>query len=117
LADDRRVRSANLALTFLVELAAIAAFAYWGATSGGSAQSVLLGILAPAVVVALWAVLAAPRSERRLPLAARVPFELAVFALAAVALLAADRAGLAAAFAAVAAVNAVLLLAFDQLDA
>jgi hypothetical protein len=68
-------------------------------------------------VIALWAVLAAPKSERRLPLAARVPFELCVFALAAVALVAADRPALAVAFAAVAAVNAALLLAFDQLDA
>jgi hypothetical protein len=117
LADDRRVRAANLALKFLVELAAIAAFAYWGATCGDTAQSVLLGILAPAIAIALWAVLAAPKSERRLPAAARVPFELAVFALAAVALLAAHRAGLATAFAAVAAVNAALLLAFDQIDA
>ena len=77
----------------------------------------MLAILAPAIVIALWALLAAPKSERRLPTTARVPFELAVFALAAVALLSADRPGLATAFAAVAAVNAALLLAFDQLDA
>jgi hypothetical protein len=76
--------------------------------------SVLPGILVPAIAIALWAVLAAPRSAHRLPPAARVPFELGVFALAAVALLAAD---LAITFAVVAAVSAALLPAFDQLDA
>jgi hypothetical protein len=79
--------------------------------------SVLPGILVPAIAIALWAVLAAPRSARRVPPAARVPFELGVFALAAVALLAAGQADLAITFAVVAAVSAALLPAFDQLDA
>jgi uncharacterized protein DUF2568 len=106
------MRAANLALKFLLELAAFAALAYWGAT-----VNIALAILAPAVAIVLWALFAAPRSERRLPTATRVPFELAVFGAAAVALVAADQPVAAIVFAVLAVVNAVLLFAFDQLEA
>jgi hypothetical protein len=78
-------RASNLALKFLLELAAFASFAFWGASVGSGAVSVALAIAAPAVAIGLWGLFAAPRSKRRLPTAARVPFELSVFALAIVA--------------------------------
>jgi hypothetical protein len=106
------MRAANLALKFLLELAAFAALAYWGAT-----VNVAVAILAPAVAIVLWAIFAAPKSSRRLPTATRVPFELAVFAAAAAALFAADQPVAAIVFAVLAIVNAVLLFAFDQLEA
>ena len=108
---------ANLALKFLLELAALAAFAYWGANTGSGAASIVLAVAAPLVAIGLWAVLAAPKSQRRLPLAARVPFELAVFALAALALLAAGAATAAAVFALLVIVNVALLARLGQLDA
>lgn len=111
------LRAANLALKFLLELAAFAAFAYWGAETGTGAMSILLAVAAPAAAIALWAVLAAPKSARRLPLAARVPFELAIFALAALSLFAAGSAAPAAIFATAVVVNAVLLVLLGQLDA
>jgi hypothetical protein len=101
----------------VLELCAFAAFAYWGATTGHGVTAVLLACAAPAVAIASWAVLAAPRSEHRLPLAARMAYELTVFALAAVALLVAAGPAAGIAFAIVAAVNAALLVAFDQLEA
>ena len=112
--DVRSLAAANLALKFLLELAAIAAFAYWGASTGDSVVSVLLAVAAPAVAVVLWGTFAAPKATRRLADAARVPFELAVFALAAAALAAAGNAALALAFAALVVVNAALLTTFRQ---
>jgi hypothetical protein len=64
-----------------------------------------------------WGWFAAPRSAHRLPLAWRVPFELAVFALAAIALAAAGQGVAALVFAVVVVVNAVLLAVLGQLDA
>ena len=111
------LKAPNLALKFLLELAAIAAFAYWGASVGGTAISVLLAVATPALMIVLWAVLAAPRSERRLQLKARVPFELSVFCLATFALIAAGAPVAAAIFAVVVVVNAVLLTVLEQWEA
>ncbi|MGH3394781.1 MAG: DUF2568 domain-containing protein [Streptosporangiaceae bacterium] len=108
------MKSANLAVKFLLELAAFAAFAYWGARTGTGAAAVVLAIAAPAAAVVVWGVFAAPRSSRRLPLTARVPLELGVFALAGAALAAAGSVVLAVAFGVVAVLNAVLLTVFHQ---
>jgi hypothetical protein len=106
------MRAANLALKFLLELAAFAALAYWGAT-----VHIVLAILAPAAAIVLWALLAAPRSARRLPTATRVPFELAVFAAAVAALFAAGAPVLALIVAVLVVVNTALLFGFNQLEA
>jgi hypothetical protein len=106
------LKAANLALKFALELGAIAAVAYWGA-----GVSIVPAIAAPVVVVVLWGTFAAPKSERRLPTRSRVPFELAVFALAAAALIAAGRPVLGAVYAALVVANAALLFAFDQVEA
>ena len=108
------LKDANLAVKFILELAAIAAFALWGASLDGVLVSVVVGVAAPASVVVLWGLFAAPRSSRRLPTPARMPFELSVFALAAAALLALDWIAIAIAFAAVVVVNALLLARLDQ---
>jgi hypothetical protein len=111
------MRQLNLALKFFLELAALAAFGLWGASIGGGATAVALAIVLPLVAAVLWGMFAAPKARRRLPLRARAPFELTVFALAAVALWAAESVWLAVAFAALAVVNALLLTAFRQWDA
>jgi hypothetical protein len=111
------VRAFSLALMFVVELAAFAAFAYWGASVGSGAVAVLLAIAAPALAIALWAVFAAPKSARRLPTATRVPFELAVFGLAVVALVAAGALTAAIALAVLAVTSTALLARFDQWEA
>jgi len=108
------LRAANLAAKFALELAAIASFAYWGGTVGSGAVSVAVAVAAPLIAILLWGRLAAPRSSRRLPTAARVPFELGVFALAALALSTAASAAAGIAFASAAVVNAVLLSVFGQ---
>jgi hypothetical protein len=112
--DLAALRASNLAVKFLLELAAISAFAYWGGTIGSDATPVLVAVAAPLLAVVLWGVFAAPSSTRRLPLAVRAPFELGVFALAALALLASVSLLAAGLFAGVAALNAVLLTVLDQ---
>jgi hypothetical protein len=110
------MKRANLALKFGLELAALAAFAYWGTTLHGAAFSALVAIAAPLAVIGLWGTFAAPRSSRRLTKPARIPFELAVFALATAALLAATAPALAIAFAVLVLLNTVLLTRLDQWD-
>ncbi|WP_246853299.1 DUF2568 domain-containing protein [Naasia sp. SYSU D00948] len=76
-----------VAVKFVLELAALAATGYWAHTvTAPSGFGWLAALLAPALVAALWAVLIAPRSRRRLRLRWRVPAELAVFAAACLAL-------------------------------
>ena len=67
----------------------------------------------PLVAIVAWGTFAAPRARRRLATGVRVPFELSVFALAALALLSASWLA-AIAFASAVAVNAVCLTALGQ---
>jgi hypothetical protein len=108
------LRALSLALKFLVELAAFAAFAYWGASVGSGAAAVVLAIVAPGLAIVLWGLFAAPRSRRRLATAARIPFELSVFALAIVALFVADAPVAAIVLAVLVATSTALLTRFDQ---
>jgi Protein of unknown function (DUF2568) len=48
------MKPANLALKFGLELAALAAFAYWGTTLHGAAVSALVAIAAPLAMIVLW---------------------------------------------------------------
>ena len=115
--DMAGLKTANLGLKFLLELVAIAAFVYWGASHSPVIVAVILAIAVPAAFVAAWGLWAAPRSPRRLRRHARVPFELGCFALAALALIAAGATVAGIAYALVAAVNAGLLAALGQLEA
>jgi hypothetical protein len=108
------MRAGNLALKFLLELGALAAFAYWGSRTGPTAVNVLLGVGAPLTMAVVWGTWAAPKASRRLAGAPRIVLELTVFALATLALVAARAPVAAAIFAALVVVNAVLLSAFDQ---
>jgi hypothetical protein len=111
------VRSLNLLAKFLLELVAVAAFAYWGGTVGSGAVSVVVALGAPITACVLWGAFAAPRASHRLSMSARVPFELGVFALATVALAEATTTTAALVFAAAVVINAVLLTALGQWEA
>ena len=80
------VKAANLGLKFLLELGAIAAFAYWGASHSPVVLAVSLAVAVPALFVAAWGIWAGPRSGGGLPRETPVPFELGCLALAAVGL-------------------------------
>ena len=108
------MKGLNLAVKFLLELAALAAFGLFGASVADGVLAVVLAIGLPVVAAVAWGTFAAPRARHRLPLRLRAPFELGVFALAALALWQAESWVLGAAFAVVAVANALLLTAFDQ---
>jgi len=104
----------NLGLKFLLEIAGLAAFAYWGATTGEMPVSLLLAIATPAAAAFAWGIYAAPKSKRRLPLQPRIRFELTFFTAAMPALLAADVPTAAAILSALVILNAALLTVFGQ---
>jgi hypothetical protein len=111
------VRAANLFAKFGLELAALASFAYWGSTIASGVAAVGIAVAAPLVVAVLWGWFAAPRAKRRLPMPARVPFELGVFALATIALATAWSTLAAVVFACAVLINAAFLTVFRQWEA
>ncbi|MDD0858776.1 YrdB family protein [Arthrobacter alpinus] len=78
-------------LGFALEVAMLAAFVFWGFRQE-SPWDMVLGIGVPAIVVVLWGVFLAPRSERRLKPHVILWVATALFLLAAVALFGANAA-------------------------
>jgi hypothetical protein len=111
------MRALSLGLKFLVELAAFAAFGYWGASVGDGVVSIVVAIAAPALAIVAWGLFAAPRSQRRLGTAPRVAFELSVFGLAIAALFVAGAVTAGIVLALLVVTSVVLLSAFDQWEA
>ena len=109
------IKSANLALRFLLELCALAALAYWGSQIGkGLIAKIGLGIGAPLLVVVIWGMMVAPNAAVHLP--GLVPFVLGlvILGLAAVALAAAGHPSLAVVFGVIVVINAALMLVWGQ---
>lgn len=74
---------------FALEVAMIAAFVYWGFAQNAP-WNLVLGLGVPALVVVLWGVFMAPRSERRLPEGILRWVALGIFLVAGLALIAAN---------------------------
>ena len=111
----RWLHAVNEALAFLLELAALAALAWWGSETGhGTAAHLILGIGAPVVAVVLWGLFAAPRATVKLPLPGVLAVKAVVFGGAALALWGVGHGGLAIAFALVALGNTALATADRQ---
>lgn len=105
----------NLGVRFLLELAMLAAFAYWGFSTGASwIVRILLGIGTPLVAIALWGMFIAPKARTLLPEPARLGLEIVLFASAAAALVAAGRREWAIALVIVTVINIALMFVFDQ---
>ena len=97
-----------LTVAFLAELAALAALAVWGWSTGASTGSkLLLAIGAPAAAAVLWGVFAAPRAPVRVP-ALTVLVKLVVFGAGVLALLATGHPWWAAVLAAAALLSSLL---------
>jgi hypothetical protein len=106
---------ANLALRFLLELAGLAAYCYWGFTvPTGLPTKLLVGLGLPVVAAVLWGVFASPKATVPLPDAAKLAFEVVWFGAAAVLLAAAGRLTLAIVFAVLVIVNRILLHVWPQ---
>ncbi|MEU0424420.1 YrdB family protein [Streptomyces canus] len=107
------MKAVNLGVLFLIELGALAGAAYWGFTQAVGA-SWLLGLAAPAVLVALWALFGSPRAKYKARGAGRVGFEVFWFGAGALALFAAGAHVWAFAFAVVCVVSKTLAVAWSQ---
>ncbi len=103
------VKAANDAIRFLVELAALAAIAYWGFHEHSSwVLKLVLGVGGPVLTAAAWGLWMAPQSKRRAPEGYRALLEAVIFGAATAALFASGVVALGVAFGVVAAVNTVL---------
>src|SRR4051812_39264078 len=106
---------ANLALAFLLELAGLAAFCYWGfAVPDGLTPKLLFGLGLPILAAVLWGVFASPKATVVLPGPATVAFQLVWFGAAAVVLGLAGRVTLAVVLAVLVTVNRVLQWVWHQ---
>jgi Protein of unknown function (DUF2568) len=109
------LKSANLALAFLLEICMLAAFAVWGfQASLETVVKIILGVGVPLLAVVIWGIFLAPRSARRFTGLTLHLAELLIFGLAALALAAAGHPDLAIIFAVVAVINQALLIAWKQ---
>jgi Protein of unknown function (DUF2568) len=104
-----RLRSVNLVVRLLCELALLVALAVWGFHAGsGLAGDLVLGLGAPLLAAVVWGRWVAPASRRRLADPARLLVEVLLFAAGVVALAVAGFPLVAVGFAAVVAVNIIL---------
>ena len=105
----------NIGLSFLVEIAMLAALGYWGFhAETNSWMKWVLGIGVPAFVAILWGFFLAPKAKRRLHASAGTIVSLGLFGLAALALYLAGQPGLALAFAIIALGNRILVFLWKQ---
>ncbi len=109
------VKNTNLGLSFLLELCAMAAFAYWGyQASTGTFVRIALALAAALLAAVVWGLLAAPRAPRRLKGWQLLVFKLLFFALSAAALAATGQPILAVILAALVVINIGLRFALGQ---
>jgi Protein of unknown function (DUF2568) len=98
------LKGANLALRFVLELAALAAVGWWGWDVGGP----LLALAAVAGVAVVWGLFVAPKRRYDLAAPLRLGVELAVWLAAGAALVVTGHAALAVAFVLLAVVSGAL---------
>jgi len=105
---------ANDGLRFLLELAMLAALAYWGFAEFDGVVQWVLGLGAPLLVAGVWGAFVAPKASRPTVDPVRLTLELAVFGSGIAALLAAGSTAPALVFAALVVVHLALTFALDQ---
>jgi hypothetical protein len=102
----------NLGLRFLLELCGIAALAAWGwSVSDALPLRLAAAVLAPAVLIVVWALVVAPRARNPVPQTSRMLIGTVLLLACAGLLAVAGHPGLAAVFAAANIANTALLLA------
>jgi hypothetical protein len=109
------VKYANLALAFLLELAGLAAFGYWGfVVPDGLVLKLVAGLGLPILAAVVWGLFAAHKASVRLPAPGKLAVQLGWFAAAAVALALAGRVWLGVALFLLYVVNRVLAYLWHQ---
>ncbi len=109
------LQGANLVARFALELSALGALAYWGfQLNASTGVRVLAGLGAPLAAAVVWGLFASPRAAVELPVSAVLAVQVATFAVAVAALVAAGRPQLAWGLGIAAVVNAALLAWWQQ---
>jgi hypothetical protein len=109
------LRIINLGVRFFLELAALAAFGYWGATLRASgALRAGLAIVLPLAVAILWGLFISPKARYSTGRPGQVGLGLIVFLVAALLLHDRSHVTMAAVFAATAVVSSALLYVLPQ---
>jgi hypothetical protein len=107
------LKTFNLALAFFLELAMLAAFAYWGFYNGQSTiVKIGLGIGIPLLVAVIWGLFMAPNSSTRLQGAAYLALKFVLFGLAVAALIRTSNDTLGIVLGGVVVINTILLYAW-----
>jgi hypothetical protein len=106
------VRSANLAIRFILELCLLAALAYVGLR-----VHVVLAVLAPLAAAVLWGLFISPKARYALPREWWVTVQVVLFATAVAGLAATGHVVLGAVFGVATLMNLVLVLYWHQSDA
>jgi hypothetical protein len=104
----------NDVLRFFLELAALAALAYWGFSEFDGVGQWLIGLGAPLLVAVVWGTFMSPKASHPTVDPVRVLIEFAVFGAGVAALFAADAPVLAVVFAVLAALHLALTFALGQ---
>jgi Protein of unknown function (DUF2568) len=102
----------NEAAAFVLELLVLVVLFAWGFSTGHGAESVILGLGAPAAAAVIWGLFAAPRARFPLPLAGTLIVKAVVFAAAVAALAGLGLPALAAVLALVLITNTTVAVAF-----
>lgn len=111
----RVLKNANLAVAFFLELAVLAAFGYWGFSTGeGTLVKIGLGIGTPVLAVLVWAIFGARRATRRLQGLWLLLLRVVFFGSAAVVLFASSLRVLSIVFALIFVINLTLIYVWDQ---
>lgn len=107
------LKTFNLSLAFFLELAMLAAFAYWGFHTGQSTiVKIGLGIGIPLLTAVVWGLFMAPNSSMRLQGAAYLALKLVLFGLAVAALITTSKDTLGIVLGVVVVINTILLYAW-----
>jgi hypothetical protein len=113
--EPRVLDALLLTVRFLLELAALAALAWWGVRTGETALAkVLLGAGAPLATAVVWGAFIAPKASFAVPAPVHVALQLAVLAAATAALVAIHKQTAAEVFAVTAVANGVALYALGR---
>jgi Protein of unknown function (DUF2568) len=105
---------ANDGLRFLLELAVLAALAYWGFSGFDGVVQWGVALGAPLLIAAVWGGFVAPKASRPAVDPLRLALEVGVFGSGVVALVAAGSTALALVFAALVVVHLALTFALGQ---
>lgn len=110
-------KMANIGFRFFIELAALAAFGYWGFHLGGNLlMKLVLGLGAPLLMAVVWGLFLAPTARHRTTGAMYLALEIVIFGLATVCLALTDQVMAALVFGCCAAINTVLLHVWGDND-